>query len=44
MLAKLGLPVKSLKRTRIGSITDKGLGTGRFRALTHAEIQYLKKV
>jgi 23S rRNA pseudouridine2605 synthase len=43
MLAKLGLSVKSLKRTQIGTITDKGLGVGRFRALTHAEIQYLRK-
>jgi len=44
MLAKLALSVKSLKRTRIGSITDRGLGIGRFRALTHAEVQYLKKI
>jgi pseudouridine synthase len=41
MLAKLSLPVKSLKRTRIGSITDRGLGIGRFRALTHAEVTHL---
>jgi 23S rRNA pseudouridine2605 synthase len=44
MLAKVGLPVKSLKRTRIGNITAQGLGTGKFRALTKAEIAYLKKI
>ena len=43
MLAGVGLPVKSLKRTRIGRITDRGLGIGRFRLLTHAEVAYLKK-
>lgn len=43
MLARVGLPVKSLKRTRIGKITDRGLGTGRFRLLTHTEVRYLKK-
>jgi 23S rRNA pseudouridine2605 synthase len=44
MLARVGLPLKSLKRTRIGSITDKGIGVGRFRPLTNAELQYLRKV
>ena len=44
MLVKVDLPLKSLKRTRIGSITDRGLGVGRFRPLTNAEVQYLKKV
>ncbi len=43
MLTRVGLPVRSLKRTRIGSITDRGLGVGRFRPLTKAEVQYLKK-
>ncbi len=43
MLLKVGLPVKSLKRTRIGKITDRGLGIGKFRLLTHAELAYLKK-
>jgi 23S rRNA pseudouridine2605 synthase len=43
MLARVGLPVKSLKRTRIGRITDYGLGTGKFRLLTHSEVAYLKK-
>jgi 23S rRNA pseudouridine2605 synthase len=43
MLARVGLPVKSLKRTRIGKITDYGLGIGKFRLLTHSEVAYLKK-
>ena len=43
MLARVGLPVQSLKRTRIGKITDHGLGIGRFRLLTPAEVNYLKK-
>jgi 23S rRNA pseudouridine2605 synthase len=43
MLAKVRLPVKSLKRTKIGRITDRGLGVGKFRPLTTAEVKYLKK-
>jgi 23S rRNA pseudouridine2605 synthase len=43
MLAKVGLPVKSLTRTRIGKLTARGLGVGKFRALTSAEVTYLKK-
>jgi len=43
MLAKVDLPVKSLKRTRIGNLTARGLGIGKFRTLTKAEIAYLKK-
>jgi 23S rRNA pseudouridine2605 synthase len=43
MLAKVGLPVKSLKRTRIGNLTAQGLGIGKFRTLTKAEIDYLKR-
>ena len=43
MLAKVGLPVKSLTRTRIGKLTARGLGVGNFRALTKAEVAYLKK-
>ena len=42
-LARVGLPVKSLKRTCIGRITDRGLGVAKFRLLTHAEVAYLKK-
>jgi pseudouridine synthase len=43
MFARVGLPVKSLKRTRIGKIDSKGLGVGRFRTLTKTEIASLKK-
>ncbi len=44
MLAKVGLPVKSLKRTRIGKLTSRGLGVGKFRTLTAGEIAYLEKI
>ena len=43
VLAKVGLPVKSLKRTRIGKLTSRGLGVGKFRRLTVREVEYLKK-
>ena len=43
MLAKIGLPVKSLSRTRVGKLTVRGLGVGKFRTLTRAEVAYLKK-
>jgi 16S rRNA U516 pseudouridylate synthase RsuA-like enzyme len=42
MLAKVGLPVKSLKRIRIGKINDRGIGIGKFRLLSHDEVAYLK--
>lgn len=42
-LAGVGLPVKSLRRTKIGRITDRGLGIGQYRNLTNGEIAYLKK-
>ncbi|MBL7107315.1 MAG: rRNA pseudouridine synthase [Phycisphaerae bacterium] len=44
MLAKVGLPVKSLKRTRIGKLNIRGLGPGSFRHLTGAELKYLGSV
>ena len=44
MLAKVGLKVKTLTRTRIGKLDAKGLGMGRYRPLTKSEIAYLKKV
>jgi 23S rRNA pseudouridine2605 synthase len=44
MLVKVGLSVKSLKRTRIGKITDRGIGVGKFRPLTKTEIAYLRKI
>jgi len=43
ILSRVGLPVKSLKRTCIGKIADRGLGVGKFRLLTHSELAYLKK-
>ncbi len=43
VLARVGLPVKSLRRTSIGKITDYRLGTGQFRLLTPREVAYLKK-
>jgi 23S rRNA pseudouridine2605 synthase len=43
MLARVGLPVKSLNRTRIGKLSTRGLGVGKFRTLTKAEVAYLKK-
>ena len=44
MLAKVGLPVRTLTRTRIGRLNSRGLGVGNFRALTKTEVAYLKKV
>jgi len=44
MLAKMDLSAKSLKRTKIGRLTSRGLGTGKFRPLTKAEVEYLKKI
>ena len=43
MLAGAGLFVKSLKRTRIGKITDRGLGIGKFRMLSKSELEGLRK-
>jgi 23S rRNA pseudouridine2605 synthase len=43
MLAKVGLPVQSLKRTRIGNLSIKGLGLGRFRPLSKAEVASLRR-
>jgi pseudouridine synthase len=43
ILAKMDLPVKSLKRTKIGKIDTGGLGVGKFRRLTRAEVAYLRK-
>ena len=42
MLAKVGLDVKSLKRIKIGKLTDRGIGVGQYRKLTNAEIKYLE--
>jgi 16S rRNA U516 pseudouridylate synthase RsuA-like enzyme len=43
MLARVGLRVKSLKRTQIGKLTARGLGVGQFRRLSEAEVRHLKK-
>jgi len=43
MLARVGLRVKSLKRTHIGKISERGIGVGRFRHLSEAEVTYLRK-
>jgi pseudouridine synthase len=43
MLAKVGLPVQSLKRTRIGGLSIEGVGVGRYRPLSKAEVASLKR-
>jgi 23S rRNA pseudouridine2605 synthase len=43
MLAKVGLPAQSLKRTRIGPLSIEGLGLGRYRPLSRAEAAALKR-
>lgn len=44
MLAKVHLPVKSLKRTKIGKVSIRGFGVGKFRPLTTKEVEYLKDI
>ena len=44
MLIKVGLKIKSLRRAKIGKINDRGIGVGKFRKLTKAEVAYLKKI
>jgi 23S rRNA pseudouridine2605 synthase len=43
MLARVGLPVQSLKRTRIDGLKIEGLGVGSFRPLSKAEVAALKR-
>jgi len=43
MMAKVGLRVKSLKRSQIGRLTAKGLGIGRSRRLSDAEVRSLRR-
>lgn len=43
MTAKVGYKVVSLKRTQIGKLNLRGLGVGKFRELTKAEVVYLIK-
>ncbi len=42
IFAKLGHPVLSLRRIRIGNLTGQGLRTGQWRKLTRREIADLK--
>jgi pseudouridine synthase len=44
MFAKVGLKVKSLKRIKIGNISVKGLGIGKFRRLNKFELAGLRKI
>jgi len=43
MLAKLDYKVKALKRTKIGSITVKGLPVGGYRPLSNQQVTYLRR-
>jgi len=43
ILARVGLDLRSLRRTRIGKIDDKGLGVGKFRVMSDEEVKYLEK-
>jgi 23S rRNA pseudouridine2605 synthase len=43
MLARVGLSVKSLKRTRIGPLKLQRLGPGKYKHLTKAEVTALKR-
>jgi 23S rRNA pseudouridine2605 synthase len=44
MLAKVGHPVRRLKRVALGHLTIKGLPVGRYRRLTDAEVRYLRSL
>jgi len=44
MLAKVGFPVRSLTRRRIGRLDVRGLGVGKSRSLTTVEVAYLKRL
>jgi len=44
MLAQLGHPVRQLTRVRIGNLTMRGLGPGKFRPLTSEEIKSLRRL
>jgi pseudouridine synthase len=44
MLARVGLEVKTIKRTRIGRLDIRGLGPGQWRILTGKEIEQLGKL
>jgi pseudouridine synthase len=42
MLARVGMPVKALKRVSIGKLKLRNLGVGRYRPLTAAEVKALR--
>jgi 23S rRNA pseudouridine2605 synthase len=44
MLAKVGLKVRSLKRTKIGRLDIRGIGIGKCRPLKKSELDYLKRL
>ncbi|MBN2456074.1 MAG: rRNA pseudouridine synthase [Sedimentisphaerales bacterium] len=44
LLAKVGYPIKALKRTHIGRLNLRGLGIGKFRKLNESEIRYLQNL
>ena len=43
MLARLGHPVKRLKRIAIGPVKLKGVASGQWRELTRAEVTSLRR-
>ena len=44
MFAKVGFDVKGLKRSKIGKLTDRGIGIGKYRPLMRGEVKYLWEV
>ena len=44
MLAKVDCRVKSLKRTKVGNITLKGIPVGSYKQLTKSQVAYLKRM
>jgi len=43
MLEAVGHPVESLRRTRFGPLSDRGLRPGEWRELSALEVEKLKK-
>ena len=41
MFARVGYKVKALRRTKIGNISIKGLGVGKYKSLTEGQVAYL---
>jgi 23S rRNA pseudouridine2605 synthase len=44
MLAKVDCRVKSLRRTKVGNITLKGIAVGQYKELTKSQISYLRSM